>query len=88
MAFSIAGAAADHGYLQRLSVAPHEQRQGHGRALTEASLQWLHQRHAHDCVVNTSVDNGATLALYESIGFERLPECLEVLKLDTAGASG
>ena len=88
VAFAIAGASADHGYLQRLSVAPSEQRHGHGRALTEASLQWMHQRHARDCVVNTSVDNAAALALYDAIGFARLPECLEVLELDAAGAAG
>ena len=88
VAFAIAGASADHGYLQRLSVAPSEQRHGHGRALTEASLQWMHQRHARDCVVNTSVDNAAALALYDAIGFARLPECLEVLELDAAGTAG
>ncbi len=82
VAFAIAGASGEHGYLQRLSVAPDEQRHGHGHALTVESLRWMQRRHVRDCVVNTSIANRAALALYDAIGFERLAECLEVLELD------
>ena len=40
-AFAITGAAAGHGYLQRLAVAPDHQGQGHGRALVLDSLRWM-----------------------------------------------
>jgi ribosomal protein S18 acetylase RimI-like enzyme len=83
--FAIAGASGEHGYLQRLSVLPAEQRLGHGRVLTTESLRWMRRRHVRDCVVNTSVDNRAALALYDDVGFELLPECLEVQQLDVAG---
>jgi ribosomal protein S18 acetylase RimI-like enzyme len=39
VAFAIAGASSEHGYLQRLAVDPGAQRQGHGRALTIDALR-------------------------------------------------
>jgi ribosomal protein S18 acetylase RimI-like enzyme len=82
VAFAIAGASSDHGYLQRLAVDPGAQRHGHGRALTVDSLRWMMRRRLPDCLVNTSVDNAAALGLYDSIGFRRMEEHLTVLRFD------
>jgi ribosomal protein S18 acetylase RimI-like enzyme len=77
--FAIAGASPDHGYLQRLAVDPDAQRLGHGRELTLDALRWMIRHRLPDCMVNTSVDNAAALALYRSIGFTLLDEQLAVL---------
>lgn len=82
LAYAISGAAAGHGYLQRLAVDPPQQRRGHGRALTVDALRWMAKRRLRDCLVNTSVANTTALALYRSIGFHPLNEQLEVLELD------
>jgi ribosomal protein S18 acetylase RimI-like enzyme len=82
VAFAIAGASSDHGYLQRLAVDPAAQRRGHGRALTVDSLRWMMRRRLPDCLVNTSVDNDAALGLYDSIGFRRMEQHLTVLRFD------
>ncbi len=82
VAVAIAGASSEHGYLQRLSVRPDLQGRGHGRALTIDALHWMRRRHLRDCLVNTSVDNGAALALYRSVGFRSMSDRLEVLELD------
>ncbi len=52
-AFAITGAAAGHGYLQRLAVAPRFQGQGHGRALVLDSLAWMRARRLGHGLVNT-----------------------------------
>jgi ribosomal protein S18 acetylase RimI-like enzyme len=80
--FAIAGASSEHGYLQRLAVDPGAQRRGHGRALTLDALRWMLRRQLPDCLVNTSVDNEAALALYRSIGFTPMPDQLTVLHFD------
>lgn len=84
-AFAISGASSQHGYLQRLSVDPTAHRRGHGRALTRDAMTWMQRRGLPDCLVNTSVDNAAALALYHSEGFERLRDELEVLHLRVPG---
>jgi ribosomal protein S18 acetylase RimI-like enzyme len=84
-AFAIAGASPEHGYLQRLSVDPQAQRRGHGRALTLDAMHWMAGRRLRDCLVNTSVDNVAALALYESTGFRQLPDRLQVLEFELGG---
>jgi ribosomal protein S18 acetylase RimI-like enzyme len=82
VAFAIAGASSEHGYLQRLAVHPGTQRHGHGRALTVDALRWMMRRRLPDCLVNTSVDNAAALALYGSIGFRPMEQHLTVLGFD------
>ena len=82
IAFAIAGVSADHGYLQRLAVDPAAQRRGHGSALTTDALRWMIRRRLPNCLVNTSVDNGAALALYASLGFTPMDEQLTVLHFD------
>ena len=82
--FAITGAAAGHGYLQRLAVVPKHQGQGHGRALVVDSLAWMRRRRLSHGLVNTAVTNEPALALYESLGFRRLPDQLVVMQLDVA----
>jgi ribosomal protein S18 acetylase RimI-like enzyme len=84
VAFAIAGAATDHGYLQRLAVDPARQRRGHGRALTVDALRWMVRRRLPDCLVNTSEENAPALALYDSLGFTAMPDRLRVLTLDVS----
>ena len=85
VAFAISGAAGGQGYLQRLAVLPEHQRQGHGRALTIDSLQWMRRRRLSHAVVNTGIDNEPARALYESLGFRALPDRLVVTQLDLPG---
>jgi len=88
-AFAITGAAAGHGYLQRLAVAPTHQGHGHGRALVDDSLAWMHRRRLGHGLVNTAVDNDRALRLYESVGFRQLSDRLVVMQLDlAAGTAG
>jgi ribosomal protein S18 acetylase RimI-like enzyme len=84
--FAITGAAAGHGYLQRLAVAPVHQGHGHGRALVLDSLAWMSRRRLGHGLVNTAVDNDRALRLYESVGFRQLPERLVVMELDMRAA--
>lgn len=86
-AFAIAGASAEHGYLQRLAVDPSHQRRGHGRQLTLDVLGWMARRGLPDCLVNTSVDNASALALYDSVGFRPMRDQLRVLHCDVRSAS-
>jgi ribosomal protein S18 acetylase RimI-like enzyme len=82
VAFAIAGASSEHGYLQRLAVDPQVQRRGHGRALTTDALRWMIRRHLPDCLVNTSVDNAAALGLYRSLAFTPMDDLLTVLQFE------
>jgi ribosomal protein S18 acetylase RimI-like enzyme len=84
--FAITGAAAGHGYLQRLAVAPRHQGEGHGRALVVDSLAWMRSRRLGHGLVNTAVDNERALTLYESVGFHRLSDLLVVMQLDVDGS--
>lgn len=83
--FAITGAALGQGYLQRLAVDPATQGQGHGRQLTLDALQWMRRRRLASAVVNTSVDNGVALGLYESVGFRRLGDHLVVMQFELPG---
>lgn len=77
--YAITGLAGPIGYLQRVAVHPHRQRQGIGQALVADALQWLANRGASRAVVNTQVGNQNALKLYESMGFRLEPEGLAVL---------
>lgn len=79
VAYAVTGRSARQGFLQRVAVHPHHQRQGLGRALVVDALRWLRRWGARRAVVNTQVDNRAALALYEDLGFRREPSGLTVL---------
>jgi ribosomal-protein-alanine N-acetyltransferase len=80
VAFAITGLGRGHGYLQRLAVAPDEQRRGYGRALVLDSLTWMQAKGATTAVVNTGTDNVGALDLYRSVGF-REDDVLCVMEL-------
>ncbi|MGI9020526.1 MAG: GNAT family N-acetyltransferase [Solirubrobacterales bacterium] len=56
-------------YLEELYVAPALRGQGIGRALLDATMEEARSRGAGHIDLNTSVDDTAAIALYESAGF-------------------
>jgi ribosomal-protein-alanine N-acetyltransferase len=76
--FAISGAAGDVGYLQRLAVASTHRRAGHAHDLVVDALRWMHDSGLTSVLVNTGVDNTAALALYDGLGFRRLPDELTI----------
>jgi ribosomal protein S18 acetylase RimI-like enzyme len=85
LGYAVTGRAGRRGYLQRLAVDPVRRRQGVGRALVVDGLRWLRRWRCERVVVNTQLDNGPALSLYERLGFHREPLGLSVL---TAGIRG
>ncbi len=81
--FALSGAAADSGYLQRIAVDPDHRRRGIARDLVIDALRWMHDDRRSRCLVNTGIDNSAALALYEGLGFERLPDVLTIAERRT-----
>ena len=77
--YAITGRAGRRGYVQRLAVDPSRRREGLGAALVVDGLRWLRRWRCDQAVVNTQLDNGDALALYEHLGFRRQPLGLSVL---------
>jgi ribosomal protein S18 acetylase RimI-like enzyme len=77
--YAITGLAGGGGYLQRLAVIETARGRGVGRSLVLDGLRWLRRHGAPRALVNTQEDNAGALALYESVGFRRLPTGLTVL---------
>jgi ribosomal protein S18 acetylase RimI-like enzyme len=78
--YAVTGRAGPRGYLQRLAVAPGQQRQGIGAALVVDGLRWLRRWGAREVFVNTQEDNRPALELYERLGFCRQADGLAVLR--------
>lgn len=76
--YAVTGRDSRLGFLQRLAVHPDHRRDGLGRALVLDSLRWLGRWRVQRVLVNTPLDNAPALALYEGLGFHRLPEGLQV----------
>jgi len=85
--YAISGRSGRNGYLQRLAVDPAEQGRGLGRWLVVDGLRWMARWRADQCVVNTQWGNEVALALYERVGFRRLPHGLAVLRRGEGGPS-
>lgn len=79
--FAISGAAGDAGYLQRLAVVSTHRRLGHARDLVVDALRWMSDGGLTSVLVNTGVANSAALALYDGLGFRRLPDELTIAEL-------
>lgn len=77
--YAITGRAGDQGYLQRIAVHPAMRRLGIGHALVADAMHWLWRQGVTRSYVNTQLENGAALALYESFGFHILPTGLAVM---------
>ena len=80
IAYSIAGRAGRHGYLQRLAVDPADAGRGVGSALVIDTLGWMRRRGVTSVLVNTQESNERALGLYERLGFDRQPDGLAVLQ--------
>lgn len=80
--YAVTGRAGRRGYVQRLAVDPERQRGGIGTALVLDALRWLRRWRAERAMVNTQLENGGALALYERVGFQREPLGLAVLGID------
>ena len=83
-AYAITGRDGRQGFLQRLAVDPSHHREGLGLALVRDSLNWLGRWRVAQVLVNTPTDNQPALALYEQVGFRRLPERLRVYERELA----
>ncbi len=76
--FALSGAAADSGYLQRIAGDPEHRRLGIAHDLVVDAVRWMYADRRTRCLVNTGIDNEPALALYEGLGFERLPDVLTI----------
>jgi ribosomal protein S18 acetylase RimI-like enzyme len=77
--YVVHGRAGTTGYVQRLAVLPAAEGRGWGTALVLDGLNWMRSHACTEVLVNTHVGNERALALYERLGFHRLPEGLIVL---------
>lgn len=82
--YAVTGRAGRRGYVQRLAVHPDHRGRGLGAALVIDGLRWLRRWQVDQAVVNTQLDNGGALALYERLGFCRQPLGLSVLSAGIA----
>ena len=80
LGFSIVGAGASAGYLQRIAVAPRVQHRGIGRALVRASLRWAQHHGAQQMLLNTLGNNNVAANLYVTEGFIHLDDRLAILR--------
>lgn len=80
LGFSIVGAGATAGYLQRIAVAPSSQHHGIGRALVRASLEWAQRHGAREMLLNTLGKNDAASNLYLTEGFMHLDDRLAIVR--------
>lgn len=78
--FILVGTTQSHAYLQRLAVIPSAQQQGIGKHLVDASISWSQSQNATRMFVNTELDNGPALRLYDRIGFNRHVDKLYVME--------
>ncbi len=78
--FSVLGIAGSVAYLQRLAVLPDKRGLGYGRSLVRSGILWARERGAYTMILNTQTDNETSTALYQSEGFELLPDHLHLVR--------
>jgi ribosomal-protein-alanine N-acetyltransferase len=72
--FAVGSVAGDHGgtaEVETLAVQESARRQGLGRALCIAVLEWCMSKGAAEVALEVRAANAAAMGLYESLGFER-----------------
>lgn len=70
--FGVVGIAADQAEIESLAVIPAARRQGIGRSLCEALMQWAGMRGASRALLEVRMSNRTARALYESLGFHEV----------------
>lgn len=68
--YQLSTCAEDCAHLARLSVDPIFQNRGFGRRLIQDLFQYCKNHRIQQVTVNTQSDNQASLALYQSLGFD------------------
>ena len=79
--YQISTSSSIGGHLARLAVRPSSQGQGIGTALVCELLETFRERRINQVTVNTQMDNRASLAIYENIGFKVTGESYPVFRL-------
>ena len=70
--YGICSLAADEGEILNLAVDPAARRQGAGRQLLTAMLDWLASQGAREAFLEVRASNAPAIALYAASGFRRL----------------
>lgn len=79
--YQMSTSSSSGGHLARLAVLPEWQGCGVGTALIRQMLTRFHLWGSQRVTVNTQIDNIASLALYQKVGFRRTDECYPVYLL-------
>lgn len=69
LGMAIGRVAADEAELLTVAVSPRHRRQGAGRRLLAAIIDWARQADARTLFLEVGVDNPAAHRLYQSLGF-------------------
>jgi [ribosomal protein S18]-alanine N-acetyltransferase len=74
IAFVLVRSVADEGEILTIAVRSTQRGRGHGRRLMEEVLRKLYRERIGSCFLEVDSDNAAAVALYRSLGFERVGE--------------
>jgi len=82
--YAVSGRDTHTAFLQRIAVTPGDRRAGHAGSLVIDAIRWARRARSAEMYVNTPSDNAPALALYEGLGFRRLPDGLQVMERSLA----
>lgn len=82
IAYQVSTANSSDGHLARFAVHPRTQRLGVGYMLLQDLLKNFRQRGIRRVTVNTQMDNGASLSLYEKAGFYQTGEAYPIYEFN------
>jgi ribosomal-protein-alanine N-acetyltransferase len=70
--FGVVGIAGEQAEIESLAVSVDARRQGIGRNLCEALIEWARMGGANGVLLEVRVSNHTARALYESLGFHEI----------------
>ncbi len=70
--FAVGSVLGQRAELETVAVAPASRRQGVGRALCRAVIDWCHQRGASSVELEVRAASVGARRLYESLGFQQM----------------